>query len=149
MEATKSFKWRHFQGEIILLCVRWYLRYGLSYRDLEEMMAERGLKVNHSTISRWVQAYAPDLEKRVKPQLKPTNDSWGATRRTSRSKANSCISIGQWVVKAIRWTSGSAPSVTPRPPKPCSRKRWARRTRSSRASSTSIRTLPSRKPWRP
>jgi transposase-like protein len=66
----------HFQGEFIVLCLRWYLRYSLSYRDLEEMMAERELKVDHSTIARWVLAYAPELEKRVKPRLKPTNDSW-------------------------------------------------------------------------
>ena len=59
-----------------LLCVRWYLRYCLSYRDLEEMMAERGLKVDHTTIYRWVQQYAPELEKRCKPHLKRTNDSW-------------------------------------------------------------------------
>ena len=45
------FRVRHFQDEIILLCVRWYLRYPLSYRNLEEMMAERGLRVDHSTIS--------------------------------------------------------------------------------------------------
>jgi len=56
--------------------MRWYLRYSLSYRDLEEMLAERGLTVDHSTIARWVLAYAPELEKRVKPHLKPTNDSW-------------------------------------------------------------------------
>jgi transposase, IS6 family len=76
IELPTLFKWRHFQGEIIVFCTRWYLRYGLSYRDLEEMMAERGLKVDHSTIARWVLAYAPELEKRVKPLLKPTNDSW-------------------------------------------------------------------------
>ncbi len=76
MEASHPFKWRHFQGEIILRWVRWYLRYRLSYRDLEEMMTERGLKVDYSTISRWVQAYALELGKRVKPPLKPTNDSW-------------------------------------------------------------------------
>jgi IS6 family transposase len=76
MDATLPFKWRHFHGEIILLCVRWYLRYALSYRDLEEMMLERGLKVDYSTICRWVLAYAPELEKRVKPRLKPTTDSW-------------------------------------------------------------------------
>ena len=51
------FKWRHYESEIILLCVRWYLRYALSYRDLEEMMSERGLSVVHTTIYRWVQAY--------------------------------------------------------------------------------------------
>ncbi len=76
IQPPTLFKWRHFQGEIIVLCTRWYLRYSLSYRDLEEMMAERGLKVDHSTIARWVLAYAPELEKRVKPLLKPTNDSW-------------------------------------------------------------------------
>ncbi len=46
------FKWRHFQSDIILLCIRWYLRYSLSYRDLEEMMQERGLSVDHTTIYR-------------------------------------------------------------------------------------------------
>jgi transposase, IS6 family len=56
--------------------VRWYLRYALSYRDLEEMMNERGLSLNHTTIYRWVQAYAPELEKRIRPHLSPTNDSY-------------------------------------------------------------------------
>jgi transposase, IS6 family len=56
MQATNPFKGRHYQAEIILLCVRWYLRYSLSYRDLEEMLAERGLTVDHSTIARWVLA---------------------------------------------------------------------------------------------
>ncbi|MHC2295870.1 transposase-like protein [Rhizobium mongolense] len=50
-----NFKWRHFQGEIILWAVRWYCRYGVSYRDLEQMMGERGVPVDHSTIYRWVQ----------------------------------------------------------------------------------------------
>jgi transposase, IS6 family len=74
--SASPFKWRHFEGQIILLCVRWYLRYCLSYRDLEEMMAERGLQVDHTTIYRWVQKYAPELEKRCKPHLKQTNGSW-------------------------------------------------------------------------
>ena len=56
--------------------MRWYLRYALSYRDLEEMMHERGLSLDHSTIYRWVQAYAPELEKRIRPHLRPTNDSY-------------------------------------------------------------------------
>ena len=76
MDTSKPFKWRHFQAEIILLCVRWYLRYPLSYRDLEEMMRERGLQIDHSTIYRWVQCYAPELEKRCRPHLAATNDSW-------------------------------------------------------------------------
>jgi IS6 family transposase len=90
MPQSKPFKWRHYQAEIILLCVRWYLRYSLSYRDLEEMMAERGLTVDHSTIARWVLAYAPELEKRVKPQLKLTDDSWRVDETYIKVK-------GQWV----------------------------------------------------
>jgi IS6 family transposase len=54
----------------------WRVRYALSYRDLEEIMAERGLSVDHTTIYRWVQLYAPELEKRCRPHLKATNDSW-------------------------------------------------------------------------
>ena len=76
MDTSQPFKWRHFQAEIILLCVRWYLRYPLSYRDLEEMMCERGLHIDHTTIFRWVQHYAPELEKRCRPHLNETNDSW-------------------------------------------------------------------------
>src|SRR5438874_10022864 len=76
MKNPRSFKWRHFEADLILLCVRWYLRYSLSYRDLEEMMRERGLSVDHTTIYRWVQHYAPELEKRSRPHLKATNDSW-------------------------------------------------------------------------
>ena len=76
MTEQHPFKWRHFQSEIILLCVRWYLRYSLSYRDLEEIMLERGLHVDHTTIYRWVQRYAPELEKRCRPYLNVTTDSW-------------------------------------------------------------------------
>jgi IS6 family transposase len=76
MAKQHPFKWRHFQAEIILLCVRWYVRYALSYRDLEEIMLERGLPIDHTTIYRWVQRYAPELEKRCRPHLIPCNDSW-------------------------------------------------------------------------
>ena len=76
MIKSSPFKWRRYESEIILLCVRRYLRYALSYRDLEEMMNERGLPVDHTTIYRWVQAYAPELEKRSRPHLRPTNDSY-------------------------------------------------------------------------
>lgn len=54
-----SFKWRHFKRDIILMLVRWYLAYSLSYRDIEELALERGLKVDHATINRWVIKYAP------------------------------------------------------------------------------------------
>jgi transposase-like protein len=76
MASQSLFQWRHFLPEIIVLNVRWYCRYPLSYRDLAEMMAERGVEVDHSTINRWVLSYAPELDKRVRPHLNPTNDSW-------------------------------------------------------------------------
>ncbi|WP_250126738.1 IS6 family transposase [Chroococcidiopsis sp. CCMEE 29] len=76
MSTPPLFKWRHFQADIILLNVRWYCRYALSYRDLEEMMQERGIEVDHSTINRWVLKYAPELDLRIRSHLQPTNDSW-------------------------------------------------------------------------
>jgi len=72
----KLFRGRHFQDEIIVLCVRWYLRYSLSYRDLEEVMAERGLSLDHSTIARWVLRYAPELSKRIRRHLRRPGSSW-------------------------------------------------------------------------
>jgi hypothetical protein len=70
------FKRRRFPVEIILLCVRWYCKYGISYRDLAEMMSERGISVSPSTIFRWVQRYAPEIEKRVRPYRGPRSGSW-------------------------------------------------------------------------
>ena len=64
------FKGRHYPGEVIVLCVRWYLRYPLSYEHVAELMAERGVEVDASCIWRWVQAYAPELNKRCRPHLK-------------------------------------------------------------------------------
>ena len=71
-----SFKGRHFLKDIILMAVRWYVAYNLSYRDIEELMAERGIKVDHSTINRWVIKYAPELLKNFKSKKKAVNKSW-------------------------------------------------------------------------
>ena len=76
MPSDNPFKWRQFEPALILQCVRWYLRYALSYRDLEDMMRERGLCVDHTTIYRWVQRYAPEIDKRCRPFLRRTNDSY-------------------------------------------------------------------------
>ena len=64
LSVDDLFKGRHFDREIIILCVRWYLRFKLSFRDLVEMMAERGLSLAHTAIMRWIQCYAPEFEKR-------------------------------------------------------------------------------------
>src|SRR5215471_2168359 len=64
---TNPFKGRHYPGEVIVLCVRWYLRYPLAYEHVSEILAERGVDVDASCIWRWVQEYAPDLNKRCRP----------------------------------------------------------------------------------
>ena len=72
-----DFKGRHFRGGIVLWAVRWYCRYAVSYRDLEAMMTERGVAVDHSTIDRWVQRFAPEMEKRLRWQWRrPQSVSW-------------------------------------------------------------------------
>ena len=72
-----DFKGRHFRGEIVLWAVRWYCRYPISYRDLETMMTERGVSVDHSTIYRWVQHFAPEMERRLRWQWRwPRSRSW-------------------------------------------------------------------------
>jgi transposase-like protein len=67
---------RHFSSETIELCVRWYITYRLSYRDLVAMMAEQGVVVSHTTILRWVQRYVPEYERRWARFSRPVNSSW-------------------------------------------------------------------------
>jgi transposase-like protein len=84
------FKWRQFEPEVILLAVGWYLCFSLSYRDVEELLAERGLLVDHVTVWRWVQRYAPETQRRLRLRLRPTNDSWRVDETYIRVK-------GKWV----------------------------------------------------
>ena len=70
------FKGRQFDRSVILLCVRWYLAYGLSLRDLEEMMAERNIAVDHSTIHRWVVRYSAELLKRFNLRKRAVTGNW-------------------------------------------------------------------------
>ena len=70
------FKGRHFDQEIVVLCVRWYLSYKLSYRDLVAMMGERGIGLAHTTILRWVQHYTPEFEKRWNRYARSVGGSW-------------------------------------------------------------------------
>src|SRR6478736_8842028 len=77
------FKWRQFEPEVILLAVGWYLRFSLSYRDVEELLAERGLRADHVTVWRWVQRYGPELERRLRRRLKRRSIA-GAYRWTQR-----------------------------------------------------------------
>jgi transposase-like protein len=74
--SSLLFKGCHFDRTIIILCVRWYLTYKLSYRDLVEMMAERGVALSHTTILRWVQRYVPEFEKRWRRYARRVGTSW-------------------------------------------------------------------------
>src|ERR1700693_3659950 len=91
------FKWRQTEPFLILCAVRWYLRYSLSLRDVEALLEERGLQADHTTVWRWVQRYAPELERRLRRHLKPTNKSWRVDETYVRVK-------GQWVYLTGRWT---------------------------------------------
>ena len=84
------FKWRQTEPGLILCAVRWYLRYSLSFRDVEELLQERGLKTDHTTVWRWVQCYAPELEQRLRRYLKPTNKSWRVDETYLRVKGCWC-----------------------------------------------------------
>jgi transposase, IS6 family len=84
------FKWRQTEPALILCTVRWYLRYSLSLRDVEELLQERGLKADHTTVWRWVQRYAPELEQRLRRYLKPTNKSWRVDETYIRVKGRWC-----------------------------------------------------------
>jgi transposase, IS6 family len=76
MGLNSGFKGRQFTAAVILWAVRWYLMFPISYRDLELMLLDRGVTVDHSTIFRWIQAYAAELEKRIRPHLRLSNGSW-------------------------------------------------------------------------
>jgi len=74
--SASLFRGRHFDSAIIILCVRWYITYKLSYRDLRDMMAERGIDLAHTTILRWVQHYVPEFEKKWNRHARPVGASW-------------------------------------------------------------------------
>ena len=84
------FKWRHFEPAVITCAVGWYLRFSLSYRNVEELLIERGIPADHTTVWRWVQCYAPALNQRCRRELKPTNGSWRVDETYIRVK-------GKWV----------------------------------------------------
>ena len=119
-ERSVVFKWRHFEPQIILCAVRWYLRFSLSYRDVQELLAERGVEVDHSTIWRWVQRFAPELDQRLRRHLKPTNRSWRVDETYVRVKGQWCYRIVLSTLTALLSISSFRPFVIWRRPKACS-----------------------------
>jgi transposase, IS6 family len=96
------FKGRQFTAEAILWAVRWYLMFPVSYRDLELMLLDRGVEVDHTTIFRWIQAYAAELEKRIRRHLRMSNGSWRVDETYVRVKDAGRISIGRWTAEGRR-----------------------------------------------
>jgi transposase, IS6 family len=87
VRQDQSFKGRQFAAEVILWAVRRYLMFPVSYRDLELMLLDRGVEVDHITIFRWIQAYAAELEKLIRPHLHMSNGSWRVDETYVTSKA--------------------------------------------------------------
>jgi hypothetical protein len=126
-KATRPaiFKWRQMAPKLILCAVRWYLQYSLSLRGVEELLTERGLHADHTTIWRWVQRYGPEQEQRLRRHLKPTNSSrptnpgvW--TRPTFACGGVGVISIGRLNPRVPPSTSCCRRCAIPRRPKACS-----------------------------
>jgi hypothetical protein len=117
------FAGRHFDREVIILCVRWYLRYKLSFRDLVEMMAERGLNLAHTTILRWVRRYTPEFVKRWNRFGRTAGRAWRVDETISRCAATGPTSIERWTRLDRRSTSGSAGRAMQPQRRPSSRKR--------------------------
>jgi len=102
--AAISFKGRHFQQDMILQSVRWYLAYSLSYRDIEELMQERGFSVDHSTINRWVLHYSPQLEAAFRLKKKRARTRWRMDETYIKGRANGHIIIEPSINKGRRST---------------------------------------------
>src|SRR3954447_22868291 len=125
-DGPMLFRGRHFADDVIVLCVRWYLRYSLSYRDLAEMMVERHLSIDPSTIWRWVQRYAPELNERIRHELKPTNGSRRTARRTYGWRDAGPIYIELWIRPVQPSTSFFRRLGTCLPRERSSARRWLR-----------------------
>jgi transposase-like protein len=83
----------HYPLDVMLLCVRWYVAYSLSLRNLEEMMAERGIEVDHSTVHRWVIKLVPLFEKTFRKHKQPVGKSWRMDESVSRTQAKACGAV--------------------------------------------------------
>jgi hypothetical protein len=120
---TDEFEGSHFERDVILWGVRWYVAYPISYRQMEEMMGERGVEVDHSTLNRWVLKYVPALEKAFLARKRPVGRSWRLDETYVRVKDDAFIvppgttaSSGVMRLSASvgmdRWLTGMRPSQT-------------------------------------
>src|SRR5438874_8451187 len=104
---SSAFAGFRFPPEIIVLAVRWYLRYGLSYRDVEELLTERGIEVDHVTVYRWVQRFMPLLADAARPCRHAVGDRWFVDETYVKV-------VGRWryVYRAVTSTARSSTSMS-------------------------------------
>jgi transposase-like protein len=108
LSSVTSFVGYRFPPDVVLLAVRWYLRYGLSYRDVEELLAERGVEVDHVTIYRWVQRFTPLLIEAARPCRHVVGDRWFVDETYVKV-------AGVWPTCTARWTSTARSSTSTSP----------------------------------
>jgi putative transposase len=101
---TMKFKGLHFERDVILWGVRWYVAYPISYRQIEEMMGERGVGVDHSTLHRWILNYVPALEQAFLARKCPVGGSWRLDETYVRSKAHGNTWVARSTRPAPQWT---------------------------------------------
>src|SRR5688500_13288735 len=100
MTTARAFRSYRFPAEVILWAVRWYLQFPISYRDLERMLADRGVKVDHTTMYRWVQRFAPELEKPMRRHLRPCHGHFeGRGWRGFHHHTSLCIAAYSFLVR--------------------------------------------------
>ena len=104
MTDARACRGCRFPAAVILWAVRWYLQFPLSYRDLERRLADRGVAVDHVSLFRWVQRFAPELERRVRRHLRPCAGRGTSTRPTSGSMGSGATCTGPST--AAGWSPG-------------------------------------------
>jgi hypothetical protein len=113
MSDLSRFQWRHFEADIILCTMRWYLRCALSDRDVKKLMWKQGVWVDHTTVFRWVLRYAPALGRRCRPSLRTTNDSYRMVVEQDHRFVKRCVNPGIGVGGDSPWHNGPSKVMKP------------------------------------
>src|SRR5215211_5001144 len=124
--ACSAFAGFYFPPDVIVLAVRWYLRFALSYRDVEELLAERGIEVDHVTVYRWVQRFTPLLAEAARPCRHAVGDHWQVDETDVKSPAVGATSLGRSTRQA-RSSMCSCPHIGTQPRPAASANRPSRR----------------------